>query len=237
MGRETTDTRRVLHMVATHVMARRRSEVTGRFGLRCSPGGIATPAFGPAPERLRTAGTALVRETGGEASYTSIDGSSLRELAAFAGTRLDAPFDAGPDTPRLGDPDAVLRLDPYGAGRLADWWALAYRVLDTVVASLPAASAPATIQIWPEHFDAATNVDVEGAGRVNLGFSPGDSWREEPYAYIGPWERVRPGDAQFWNAPFGAVLGTSEVRDDRAEQSCLRFFQTGIRLLSGESPV
>ena len=234
MGRETTEARRALHLVATHVMARRRYEVSGRFGLRAAPGGIATPAFGPAPERLRTAGTTLVREVGGEAAYTSIDGSSLRELAAFAGTKLDAPFDAGRDTPDPGDPDVALRLDPDGAQDLADWWALAYRVLDGLVAALPAGAAPATIQIWPEHFDAATNVAVQGVGRVNLGFSPGDSWRDEPYAYIGPWDPVRPGDPAYWNAPFGAAVGATEIDGRPTELTLVKFFRTGLGYLRGD---
>lgn len=236
MGREITEARRVLHLVATHVMARRRYESSGRIGLRAAPGGIATPAFGPAPERLRTAGAALVREVGGDASYTSIDGSSLRELAAFAETKLDAPFDAGRDSPDPGDPNATLQLDPDAAQRLADWWALAYRVLDTVVSGLPIGAAPGTIQIWPEHFDAATNVAVDGVGRVNLGFSAGDSWRDEPYAYIGPWEPVRPGDNGYWNAPFGATLGASEFGGAPPEQVSLEFFETGLRYLRGEQP-
>ena len=38
--------------MATHVLARRRHAVSGRFGLRATPGGIGTPAFGP-PDAAR----------------------------------------------------------------------------------------------------------------------------------------------------------------------------------------
>jgi hypothetical protein len=55
-------TRRTLHRVAAHVLGRGRCEVCGRFGLRASPGGFATPAFGAGPEALRVAGDAIVRE-------------------------------------------------------------------------------------------------------------------------------------------------------------------------------
>ena len=228
--------RQALHLVATHVMARRRYQMSGRFGLRSTPGGISTPAFGPEPEALRTAGTTLVREVGGEASYRSIDGSSLAELAAFAGTTLDDPFDAGTDAPRLVDPDSPLELQPDDARTMADWWALGCRVLDSIIATLPAAAEPATIQIWPEHFDLATNVMAGTGGRVNLGFSPGDTWRDEPYAYIGPWEPERPGDRAFWNAPFGAFVTAAELDPGSAEDRCRQFLQTGLGYLKGAAP-
>ena len=230
MGGETTSTRRALHLVATHVMARRRHQATGRFGLRSAPGGIATPAFGPEPEVLRTAGVTLVRELGGESSYAPLDGSTLTHLAAFVGADLSAAFDPGKDAPELGDPDVPLRLEPVAAGRLAEWWALGYRVLDTVMGLLPADASPSTIQIWPEHFDAGTTVSV-GGRRVNLGFSPGDSWCDEPYAYIGPWEPDRPGDPRFWNAPFGAYTTWAELNAVPAEETCREFLQTGLDYL------
>ncbi len=49
MGRTRDD----LHRIAAHVLGRRRWAVSGHFGLRASPGGVATPAFGPEPEVLR----------------------------------------------------------------------------------------------------------------------------------------------------------------------------------------
>lgn len=226
--------REVLHLVATHVLARRRYQVSGRFGLRSGPGGLATPAFGSEPETLRTAGVVLVRERGGDASYKPIEGSSISELAAFAGADLALPFDAGEDAPPLGDPDVVLHLDSEVAVRLAEWWALGCRILDEVVAALPGEAVPATIQIWPEHFDAATTVSV-GTSRVNLGFSPGDSWCEEPYAYIGPWNADRPGDPAFWNASFGAFVTEPDSRAAPIEEMCRQFFETGLGFLRGES--
>ena len=234
MGGETSSTRLLLHLVATHVMARRRHQVSGRFGLRSTPGGIATPAFGPEPEALRTAGLTLVRERGGESSYAPMGGSTLARLAAFAGADLSAPFDAGKDAPQLGDPDVPLRLEPEAADRLAEWWALGYRVLDAVIGSLSEEASPATIQIWPEHFDAGTTVLV-GAGRVNLGYSPGDSWCDEPYAYIGPRGPGRPGDPAFWNAPFGAYITWADLSAVPVEATCREFFQTGLHYLKGEA--
>jgi hypothetical protein len=59
--------------------------------------------------------------------------------------------------------------------------------------------------LWPEHFDLAVTVD-----EVNYGVSPGDTYLDEPYAYVGPWQ-ARTGP--FWNAPFGAARPLSELGD------------------------
>ena len=111
---------------------------------------------------------------------------------------------------------------------------MCWQVLDQVGAGLPAQAAPVTIQLWPEHFDAATNVGLASGERVNLGFSPGDDFEAEPYAYVGPWSRQRPGDPAFWNAPFGAVLLWSEAHASaEPAQLCRRFLLTGLGQLSG----
>lgn len=222
-------TRRGLHLVAAHVLARRRFEVSGRFGLRASPGGFATPAFGPEPEIIRVAGVHMVREQGGTCASVGLDGTSLRELAEFAGAGT-GDFSAGADTPEIRDPDAPLHIDGGTARRLADWYALGWEVLDTVLAALPAEAEPATVQLWPEHFDAGTNVGVGGGERVNLGFSPGDAFSAEPYLYVGPWSAERRGDPAYWNAPFGALLTASEVgTEPTAAARCVEFVVSGIR--------
>lgn len=223
------DTRAVLHQIAAHVLGRRRDEVSGRFGLRASPGGFATPAFGDGPEVIRTSGVLLVREVGGGASSISIPGSTLRELADFAGTDIDRPFAVGSDTPAIDAPDAVLDVDAIVAGRLAAWLQLGWTVLDEVVASLGEHAEPATIQLWPEHFDAATNVVVASGQRVNLGFCLGDSYDTEPYAYVGPWGPERGGDPDYWNAPFGAVLRSEEVgASSDPHARCVEFMTAGL---------
>lgn len=100
-----TETRDVLHRLAAHILARRCFEVSGRIALRPSPGGIATPAFGEAPECLRITGPLLVREVGDKAAYAPIGGATLRELAQFVGVSIEAPFtQGGAAIPDLGDP-------------------------------------------------------------------------------------------------------------------------------------
>jgi hypothetical protein len=226
------ETRETLQRVAVHILARRRSEVTGRFGLRPSPGGVATPAFGDGPEVVRTSGEALVHEVGGTATLHLITGASLRQLAEVVGVDLDAQFSCGEDTPPLGDPDQPLALGDGQVNVLASWWSLGAEVLDRVAARLGPDAAPATTQLWPEHFDVATTVRVAGGARANLGFSPGDGHLDEPYCYLGPWGDDRPGDDGYWNAPFGAVCprrraGTGAGQGD----ACAEFLFAGLARL------
>lgn len=208
-------TRAALHRVATHVLGRARSAATGRFGLRATPGGFGTPVFGGGdgrggiPAVLRVAGTVLVRETQDDDARVAvhpINGSSLAALAAFAGTDLDAAFSVGRDTPPIGDAEAPLRVSSESAAVLAEWLHVGARALDRVIATLGDAATPTTVQLWPEHFDLACDVDA-GLARVNLGVSTGDHFHDGPYAYVGPRSPDRPGDPAFWNAPFGALVG------------------------------
>ncbi|HEY5025021.1 MAG TPA: hypothetical protein VII76_08600 [Acidimicrobiales bacterium] len=223
-------TRAVLHRVAAHILARRRFAVSGRFGLRSSPGGIATPTFGDDLETVRTAGGTLVREVGGTTTRLALHGSTLRQLAGFVDVDLDEPFSCGDDTPVLGPVDTPLELVPTAVSEMGDWFALAWRVLDDVLASVPGGSEVATIQLWPEHFDAATTVTLPTAEPVNLGFSPGDGFESEPYVYVGPWGSPRPGDPSFWNAPFGAVRRRSDLLDaPDPSEFCRQFLTRGLR--------
>src|SRR5262245_39683695 len=106
-----SETRLGLQRVATHVMARARHRATGKFGLRATPGGFGTPAFGPDIEVLRVDGPLLVRETAGNATAIALDGATLAALADFATVDLKDPFDVGRDTPALGDVDAPITID------------------------------------------------------------------------------------------------------------------------------
>lgn len=224
-------TRLDLQRVATHVMARRRHAVCARFGLRATPGGIGTPAFGPDEhiEVVRITPTALVHETGGHVHSHPLAGATLGQLADFVGVDLAKPFSVGQDTPAVGAVDEPLSLDPAAIGHLADWYGLGWRVLDDVTAT---AVNPDTVQLWPEHFDVGTIVDV-GPGpddRANVGASPGDRYVDEPYLYVQPWSGDRPGDAAYWNISFGAVLRRSECPTVDAG---VAFIAAGLGYLTG----
>ncbi len=233
MTTTSVPTRAALQDVAVQVLGRRRFAVSGRFGLRAGPGGIATPAFGEAPETVRLSRLHVIREVGSARTVMPVNGSTLRDLARFVDADIDAPFSAGDDTPPTGPVDVPLDLVALEAAGIEDWFALAWLVLDDVLASLPPGSETTTIQLWPEHFDAATTVTLAGAQPVNLGFSPGDGFESEPYVYVGPWGPTRPGDPRFWNAPFGAVRRRHEVlaAPDHAA-FCRQFVTDGLRLAS-----
>jgi hypothetical protein len=241
---ETATTRETLHKMAAHVLGRARFQSTGRFGLRASPGGFATPAFADGPEVLRVAAGALVRETADGATFAAIDGATLRELAAVAGVAIEEGFSVGADTPTTGDVDKPLVLDLAAARILADWLDMGQQVLDRVCAAMPAEAAPAVIQLWPEHFDLATTVTLRGGGHATLGASLGDSFSDDPYLYVGPWGDVRPGDASYWNAPFGALRRRNDLdrtaSGDRPGEAgrfeaATGFFRAGLAMLGYET--
>lgn len=231
----SAEARVALQRVATHVLARRRFQVTGRFGLRASPAGLATPLFGDG-EVIRITGTAMVHETTTGAVFVALAGATLADLAELVGADLAADFSCGPDTPALGDPHEPIELAAADASAVAEWFGLGAAALDATCARLPATSTPAVAQLWPEHFDLGTNVGV-GPGpddRVNLGASPGDGAVPEPYLYVGPWSTDRPGDPGYWNVDFGAVLRWAEVMSSPDPLgAAVAFFARGLQLLTG----
>jgi hypothetical protein len=217
-----------LHKIAAHVLGRRRFEVSGHFGLRASPGGLATPAFGPEPEVLRLAGASLVREIGADARSVPLEASTMADLAAFAGTDVAAAFSAGPDTPPAGPVDQPFHVSPSELDGYYDWFELGSRVLDLALCTRNAPGSSSTVQLWPEHFDMATAVELAPGAGVNLGFSPGDSFCRDPYVYVGPWGSERPGPSGYWNAPFGAFVPRAQAPDVAA---CLEFLRRGLDAL------
>lgn len=232
------ETRAALHRVAVHVLARRRQALTGRFGLRATPGGFGAPAAGPDHEVLRTTGGWLLRERTGEgASTTALDlaVASLADAAAFAEVDLTAPLDVGHDTPPLGDVSVPLGVDAAAAAALGAWLAFGWQVLDATLIRLGPTAAPTVVQLWPEHFDAGCDVAAGATARLNLGASPGDGFHPEPYLYVGPWGPERPGDPAYWNAPFGAVLPHAELRtSSEAGERAVAFLVEGVERVRAE---
>lgn len=201
--------RAALHRVGVHIVARSRVEREERFSLRVTPGGFGTPDHGADGRRVRISGDRLIVESDAvgspSARSSAIDGTTLRELAQWAGVDLANPLDVGNDTPELGDIDVALRVDVDGARSLASWYGDVAQMLDLVLAELPSSAAATLPRLWPEHFDVAIEANARVDRRVNLGGSPGDGFSAEPYLYVGPWNSDRPGSTEFWNAPFGAT--------------------------------
>ena len=223
-----SDNRETLRRIATHVLAQARKLQDNLFDLEPSIGGFATPSVGPARQRVRVSGDLLVVECAIgpalselKASTTTvpISGSTLGELCAAVGFEPSADFSAGPDTPPLGDLDAPISLDPAAADALGEWYLLGRRAIDIAVASIEEADATLG-RLWPEHFDYGIDLGIDltvgPGGRVNLGAAAGDSFHDEPYLYVGPWdfgswEHGPAGPGDYWNAPFGAVLAHAEI--------------------------
>lgn len=230
--------REALKQVAVHIVARARSQATGRFGLRPTVGGFGTPEFGDDLTRVRVSGSVLVRETGGTGGATAaaaaVGGATLAELSDIAQVDLSAELDVGHDTPALGDVAVPLAVDAVASQALASWFEVVAAALDRVVADLPASASPSMVQLWPEHFDVALDAAATADRRANLGGSPGDEFSAEPYAYVGPWTDDRPGDPAFWNAPFGAVLEYSRLVGDPDPVATLaEFYLDGMSRLAG----
>lgn len=230
-GERVVATRLGLQQVAVHVLARRRYAVTGHFGLRPAPGGCATPVFGD-DEVVRVSGATLVVERAGEVRAEAL--TTLGRAADLVGVDLAGEFSVGAATPAVADPGAPLAVDAAIALGLGDWWALGASLIDEVVAtgSADGSVAAATMaQLWPEHFDIGSTLRLASADgpRVNVGASPGDGFEPGPYLYVGPWGDERPGDAGYWNAPFGAVLRRSHAGDRAA---VLEFVRRGLGYLN-----
>lgn len=221
-----TTTRGELHRIGAHVPGRRRFEVSGYSALRSSPGGCATPAFGPEPETVQLAGSFLIREVGTVATSMAVPGSTMRHVAQFAGADLGAEFSAGAATPALGALDEPMALDEGEMAGLLDWFDRGWRVLD-LVTSHDQTSEVHAVQLWPEHFDVGTAVELGSGG--GLRFSAGDRFCDEPYADVGPWGTERPGAAAYWNAPFGAYLPWSGA--DRPS-ACSSFIAHGLETVA-----
>ncbi|HXT42492.1 MAG TPA: hypothetical protein VN748_00015 [Pseudonocardiaceae bacterium] len=228
-------TRETIHRLAAHVLARRRYAVSGKFGLRATPGGIGTPAFGPEHEVLRITTTTLLREQTTATAATiwlDLSRATLADAATLAGVDVSQTFEVGQDTPPLGDPDTPLGIDPAATQALAEWFRYGWAILDTALATAGPQAQPSVIQLWPEHFDAAFDLAVRPGRRTTLGASPGDSYCPQPYLYVGPWGTERPGDPSYWNAPFGAVLPYDKLcASDDAVPAGVAFLHHGINLL------
>ena len=237
--------RDVLHRLAAHVLAPARRQIDGMFDLVPAPGGFGTPHVGPDRRRVRISGGNLVVETvtgsrlrdaTATTTVTAIAGSSLRALAEFADVELDPNVDFGPDTPPVGDPDAVLHLAGDPADLLGEWLAVGARAIDEVVGRTPGAAA-SVARLWPEHFDLGIDLHVGDGRRCNLGASSGDASHDAPYFYVGPWGDERPGAAGYWNAPFGARLGYDDVRvGDQPVRTIVEFVDEGLRRLARVLP-
>jgi hypothetical protein len=216
-----TSTRRSLHALACFVIAPARLARTGRIGLRVTPGGFGTPAFDDG-SLISVRDNQLLREPGGCLPITT-----LRSAARFVEVELIPDPGVGKDLPAF-EPDRVLAVDVESSRALAYWYSRGTIALGGIRRRLGDTAAVGEAQIWPEHFDLAAEVSIDGRG-ATVGFSPGDSFCNEPYAYVAPTSPHPP--ATFWNAPFGAFRRAREV------SAPLEFITAALQLLQTPAPV
>jgi hypothetical protein len=220
-------TRDALHAVAEHVLAPARWRVDGHIGLQPTPGGFGTPEI--AGVQVRVDGVDLVRRL--DAAERRIELTTVGAAAEFCDVRPGVPGDLYPPATRP-DVDAALEVDPAAATALAAWYAFAQARIDELRAWFPpGASSPA--QLWPEHFDLATEAGDESHGtRANYGASPGDETIDEPYLYVGPWDASRRRE-ELAAFPFGAALRYSDLlAAAEPEDVAAEFFAACAQLLA-----
>ena len=218
-------TRAALHSVAEQVVSPARQRATGNeIALRWYPGGFGTPPF--ADDR----GSRVVRVDGVEL-VDSCDGAdrraelaSLRATAKLVGDLVDAHL----------MPDDPLDLQLPAARFLGDWFCFATLVIARLRIGAANELEPSWVQLWPEHFDVATELGSEDRGlRAAYGASPGDAEHPEPYVYVAPWT-ARP-EGGLWNAtafagaemPYRELLAAGDP-----EAAAADFFDSRLRALT-----
>jgi hypothetical protein len=195
-----SQTRSSLHAVAETLLAGPQFRRSGTIRLRALTGGFGTVAD---PD-IRVVGSTLI--FGGEKAPLS--GTTIGTLAAALGLEAGAPTNYHDGTGA--GTGTEIDVDAGVAAHLADCYAWG----DAALRRLEPTATPV---LWPEHFDIAITVD-----EVNFGVSPGDSFLEEPYAYVGP---RTPHTGEFWNAPFGSARPLSGM--ESGPESILEFFAEG----------
>jgi hypothetical protein len=192
-------TRHHLHGLAELVLAGPRYAAGGSMRLRADDEGIRTWDDPP----VRLSGGELVSGV----TRVPVDGLTFAAAAAAVGLAAHPLDDVYSDGPHV-SPDQVIALRPAHVEVVEE-------ALGRGDAALRAFSTAEPI-LWPEHFDIAVTVDD-----VNFGVSPGDTFHDRPYAYVGPH---RPREGAFWNAPFGA---SRPLHDFDGVPGLLAFFQEG----------
>jgi hypothetical protein len=220
-------TRLALHRLAEHVISPARKRANGKIALRYTRDGFGTPFFG-ADLQVRVEGVELVLDgstaAGAVAGATSERRGPIETLsgaAALVGVELEVE-------------DERIDIDPAAARFLADWFGFTASVLEELRAGSGSELEPSRAQLWPEHFDLATELGSEAAGRrAGFGGSPGDELHDEPYVYVVPWEGSMAA-GELWNATAfkGAKLSYQELLEASDQRAvALGFMRERLRAL------
>jgi hypothetical protein len=230
---DLADTRRSLHLLAFYVLSPVRRSATGRIGLRWTRDGFGTPYFASAAgadTQVRVEGPHLVVQTTGPLRVEPI--TTLRAAGALVGHDPGARGEL--DVAPMPHPDQPLVVEAAGVAFLGDWFGFATAVLEQFRVDARAHGV-ARVQLWPEHFDVATEAGESSRNqRASYGVSPGDDNHPEPYLYVSSWQPVD-RDERFWNDPHfeGASLTyTALAGAEDPYAAARRFFADGLALLT-----
>ena len=224
-------TRDHLHQLAFFALSPTRHKVDGHMGLRHHAGGFETPEFGGRVVRIE--GNLLVDQRRDSVATQTI--STLRKAVRFLGNEYQEDwFLEFRDPLKPLGPDHPLEVDPGATHSLGRWFGFAWLVLEELRAHAQPEDDPSEVQLWPEHFDAATELgDHERGERASYGASPGDASHSEPYVYVSAWSEIDLSNP-YWNDESfnGASLSYETLRDsDDAVRTALNFFLEGHRIL------
>lgn len=226
-------TRDALHQLAFFVLGPVRYKAVGRMGLRAAPGGFGTPEFGGRLARVE--GATLVYEQPDQIASQTI--TTVRAAAEFVGIDYQVDwYEDFHDPLDPVDPDSSLDVDDIAARALGQWFNFGFDVLDALRGQAEAEGDVGEVQLWPEHFDPATELGSEEKGeRASYGASPGDPSHAEPYLYVAAWGEIDRSNP-FWNDDSfnGASLSYSAMSssEDPVERS-LEFLLEGYRVIHG----
>lgn len=224
-------TRNALHQVAFFAIAPARYRSVGRMGLKAAPGGFGTPEFEGRVARVE--GTLLVHEVGDHVATQEIE--TVRSAAEFFGVEYEVDWFADFHDPLAPtDPDQQLTVDREAALALGEWFGFGFDVLNRLRAHGQEDDDVSDLQLWPEHFDPATELGDQAKGeRASFGASPGDEAHVEPYLYVAAWAEIDRSNS-YWNDESfnGASLSYTDLlkADDPAGRS-LEFLLEGYRTL------
>lgn len=224
-------TRDNLHQIAFFAVSPARHKAAGRMGLRHHPGGFATPQF--EGKTVRVEGDVLVLHDGESAETHEI--STVREASEFLGHEYEAEWYADFHDPlKPIDPDHELEIDPAATHAIGQWFAYAWIVLEELRSHGTPDDDVSEVQLWPEHFDAATEIGNNERGqRASYGASPGDGAHPEPYVYVAAWSEIDRSNP-YWNDETfnGASISYKELKEsDDPVDAAVEFLLEGYRIL------
>jgi hypothetical protein len=222
-------TRESLHQLAYFCLSPARYRFEERMGLKPTHNGFGTPQLGG--RVLRVEDDLLVAE--GPEGVATRTITTVADAADFCGITYRTDWFVG-----FGDPldpfppEVQLRIDVASVRLIGDLFALGERVLRRLGDSIP--EEITEIQLWPEHFDLATEAGDEQSGRrASYGISPGDHSHPDPYFYVSAWGEIDRSD-HYWNdhAFNGASLDYADLAGvTDPETAALEFLVEGFRVL------